>query len=589
MENGSFAAVTAGTASPKFAKEERTSTATEDFKRNRLAGYRYVDKTALLAPLLRGDHESTFFLRPRRFGKTLTLSMIHYFVEDTRDEAQNAENRAIFEGLKILEMGEGYCSQMTSYPVIHLTMQTIGGTDFTDAYRSLQEMLRAAYQEKKWVLESDVLDMADRRYFERMSQDREERGKDLEPVDVRVSLQKLTAFLRRVTGKRTVVLIDEYDVPLEKAYRNGYYRQMVDVVGPMLQNVLKTNSVNLQFAVVTGCLRIAKEGIYTGLNNPEINTVYTDVLSDAIGFTDSEVRHLLSDSGLEDHFQEVRDWYDGYRFGNTVMYNPWSVIKHVEALTVNPKSEPKLYWAGTSENAILRELAERADEETRDKAEQLVLGGEIAFELRDDTVYDDLFRNADNVFNVMLATGYITATYSDAVTVRARIPNREVRLIFKQKFGEWFRESAKTFDVKGLYAFMERGDVEQMEETLNDRFLSAMSYFDTLEAFYHGMTMTLMQLNDDYVVKSNRESGSGRFDVTCKQKRRWKLAFVLEFKVSDMPKFMLRDARLAASQIEKMHYVQDFLDEGYEKVMTYGFAFCEKRCRICRGKDFGGT
>lgn len=567
--------------------EEATNTASEDFKKNQTAGYRYVDKTALLVPLLRGDHESTFFLRPRRFGKTLTLSMIHYFMEDTRDENLNAENRSLFQGLKIMEMGERYTSQMTNYPVVHLTMQSIGGRNYKDAYKSLQEMLREIFKEKSWILESNVLDSQDRIYYERMSMDRKERGEDLDPVDVKFSLKRLTAFLRMVTGKRPVVLIDEYDVPLEKAYRNGYYRQMVDIIGPMLQNVLKTNSVNLQFAVVTGCLRIAKEGIYTGLNNPEINSVLTRGENDIIGFTDEEVRQFLTDSGYKDHYEECRAWYDGYLFGRSHIYNPWSVIKYIEDLRRDVHSPPALHWAGTSENAILRELAERADEETREKAEQLVLGEEITFALRNDIVYDDLFQSADNVFNVMLATGYITATQYDATTVRARIPNREVRQIFKQKFGEWFRESAKTFDVKGLYACMERGDAERVEEILNDQFFSAMSYFDTLEAFYHGVIMTLMQLNKDYDVKSNRESGSGRFDVSCKQRRRWKLAFVLEFKVSDEPKFMIRDARAAANQIEDKQYVQDFLSEGYEKVMTYGFAFCEKRCRVCRGKDFG--
>ena len=569
--------------------EEATNTASEDFKKNQTAGYRYVDKTALLVPLLRGDHESTFFLRPRRFGKTLTLSMIHYFVEDTRDEALNAENRSLFQGLKIMEMGERYTSQMTNYPVVHLTMQSIGGGNYKDAYKSLQEMLREIFKEKSWILESNVLDSQDRIYYERMSMDRKERGEDLDPVDVKFSLKRLTAFLRMVTGKRPVVLIDEYDVPLEKAYRNGYYRQMVDIIGPMLQNVLKTNSVNLQFAVVTGCLRIAKEGIYTGLNNPEINSVLTRGENDIIGFTDEEVRQFLTDSGFKDHYEECRAWYDGYLFGRSHIYNPWSVIKYIEDLRRDVHSPPALHWAGTSENAILRELAERADEETREKAEQLVLGEEITFGLRNDIVYDDLFQSADNVFNVMLATGYITATQYDATTVRARIPNREVRQIFKQKFGEWFRESAKTFDVKGLYACMERGDAERVEEILNDQFFSAMSYFDTLEAFYHGVIMKLMQLNKDYDVKSNRESGSGRFDVSCKQRRRWKLAFVLEFKVSDEPKFMIRDARAAANQIEDKQYVQDFLSEGYEKVMTYGFAFCEKRCRVCRGKDFGNV
>ena len=366
-------------------KEKETSTASEDFKKNLMNGIRYVDKTALLIPLLDIDHETTFFLRPRRFGKTLTLSMIKYFVEDTRDPVLNQENRSLFQGLKIMGMGERYTAMMTSFPVIHLTFQTVKGNAFDVAWDSLRGLLQKLYKNNRWVLEHESLDDIDRRYFDRICYGKDETGQSLNLVDIRMSLQNMTEYMRKASGKRTVVLIDKYDVPLENACRNGYYRKMVDVIGPMLQNVLKTNSDNLQFAVVTGCLRIA-EGIYTGLNNPDINTVNSVRDSDAIGFTEPEVRRLLADSGLEGHFEEVKEWYDGYRFGETVIYNPWSVIKFIESLKANSNAKPRIYWGVTSENAIIRELAEHADDLTREKADSLLSGEEITFGLRDDIV-----------------------------------------------------------------------------------------------------------------------------------------------------------------------------------------------------------
>ena len=568
-------------------REVFTATASEDFKNNRMIGARYVDKTALMATLLDGGHETTFFLRPRRFGKTLTLSMIRYFMEDTRDPALNEENRSVFQGLKILEMGEKYTGEMTSCPVIHMTMQTVSGADFGEAYQTLFGKIRDLYDEKRYLLQSGKLSDEEKLFFQRILRGKDENGKEASADDLKNSLQKLTAFLRKDSGKRVVVLIDEYDVPLEKAHQDGFYDDMVRVIGPLLQNVLKTNSENLRFAVITGCLRIAKEGIYTGLNNPEINTVLSDRLSDAIGFTGPEVQKLLTDSGFPDQFEEVREWYDGYRFGGTTIYNPWSVIKRIEDLTVNPLSPPRLHWAGTSSNAIVRELAERADDETREKAEKLVQGEEITLSLRDDIVYDDLFRDPDNVFNVMLAAGYLTAVEAGPTEVRARIPNKEVQLIYRNKFKEWFRESIASFDIRELFAAMERGDTDSMQRILNERFLATMSYFDTQEAFYHGVMLALMQLNREYLCTSNRESGSGRFDIQCKRKLDWELAYILEFKVSETPGQMRTDARKAAEQISSREYAADLEAEGYKRILTYGFAFCQKRCQAVQGKTYG--
>ncbi|MCR5727957.1 MAG: ATP-binding protein [Lachnospiraceae bacterium] len=557
-----------------------TTTASEDFKKNIQTGKRYVDKTLILVPLLRMSHETTFFLRPRRFGKTLALSMIKYFVEDTGDKRLNEENRSLFSGMKIMDAGEYYTDKMTSYPVIQLTMQTVKGDKYRDAYDSLRDVIKDLYQEKKYLLKKKTLDDIDKNFFIRILEDVDSNGKRATLSDYKRSLKKLSEFLRKTYGKRAVILIDEYDVPLENAYRKGFYEKMTSVVGPLLQNALKTNSDNLQFAVVTGCLRIAKEGIYTGLNNPEINTCFTRGENDLFGFTEAEVKNLLEESGFSDRFDEFEEWYDGYVFDLSKIYNPWSVIKHIEDLCRNPASEPMPHWAGTSENAIIREMAEYSDESTKEKIDKVMRGEEIEFSLCDNIVYDELYSNPDNVFNVLVSTGYLTATAFNGLNVTAKIPNKEVHKIFADKIQEWFRSTLGTFDIKGLYRALENGDAEQTEEMLTNEFLSAMSYYDSQEAFYHGILLTLMQLNNDFLCVSNRESGTGRFDILCKQKARRDLAIILEVKVSAEDKDMLRDAKKGAGQIKSKNYVSDIKREGYKEILCYGVAFCNKKCRI---------
>ncbi|MBQ8093040.1 MAG: AAA family ATPase [Clostridia bacterium] len=563
-----------------------TTTASEDFKRNIQDGKRYVDKSLMLCPLLRRAHETTFFLRPRRFGKTLALSMIRYFVEDTRDEDLNAENRSLFQGLRIMNEGDFYTNQMTSYPVIHLTMQTVKGMTFDETYEALQSVLSDLYQEKLYLLECGRLTETDRLFFERIVNGKDSSGRQETRTDIKRSLQKLSEMLYRESGMRTVVLIDEYDVPLENAYRNGFYHQMVNIVGPLFQNALKSNSRNLQFAVITGCLRIAKEGIYTGLNNPEINSVLSRGQNDSLGFTESEVRYLLSSSGIEDKYPVFEEWYDGYQFDQAKIYNPWSVIKYIQDLEKNPDSPPMLYWGGTSSNEIIRELAEKSDLETKKKAELLMQGESVSFALRENIVYDELFTHSDNVFNVMLASGYLTAVQADACQVIARIPNHEVLCIFRNMVREWFEDTLFCFDVRALYHAFEEGKPEQAERILTDSFLSAMSFYDTQEAFYHGIMLALLQQNSAYFCSSNGESGKGRFDVQCKQRSGRALAFVLEVKISRTEKRMIGDAVRGAEQIRTKKYAGSLLREGYKCVLTYGIAFCQKTCRIVQGNTF---
>jgi len=568
-----------------------TSTASENFKTNILGKKRYVDKTQILIPLLRLKHETTFFLRPRRFGKTLMLSMLRYYLEDTRDEALNAENRKLFEGMKIMQAGSFYTDQMTSYPVIHLTFQGIKGDSFADAYGILVNMIQSLYNEHRELLDSEQLSEVDKRYFQRVWTGQDPVAEEKTPVsDYKLSLMNLTRFLRTVYGKRTVVLIDEYDVPLEKAFHGGYYPEMINVISGMLQNVLKTNSENLQFAVVTGCLRIARESIYTGLNNPEINTVMSYSESDVFGFTEDEVLELLKENGLSDRMEDVRAWYDGYIFGKTVIYNPWSVIKFIQNAKAGDPAEPREHWGNTSGNDILRELAAKGSRAVKDEVESLMRGEEIRFAFSEHIVYSEITYQDDNIFNIMLNAGYLTATSFDGDMVTAKIPNKEVKKIFEKQIQTWFNGHVqRVFDVESMYQAMRKGNSDgaaALQSILKKEILPAISYYDTVEAFYHGILLTLMASNQDYMVSSNRESGLGRFDVESKLRYDLDDAIALEVKVATSLIEMVKLAKEAAEQIERMKYVTDLLREGYEKVYTYGIAFFGKTCRVCEGKVY---
>ena len=568
-----------------------TTTASEDFKKNILGQKRYVDKTQILIPLLHLKHETTFFLRPRRFGKTLTLSMLRYYLEDTREEALNAENRKLFEGMKIMQAGSFYTDQMTSYPVVYLTFQGVKGDSFQDAYGILVNLIQNQYSEHLNILDSEKLNEAEKEYFRRIWLGRDSVTAEKTPLsDYKLSLMNLTLFLRKVYEKRTVVLIDEYDVPLEKAYQGGYYSEMIDVISGMLQNVLKTNSENLQFAVVTGCLRIAKESIYTGLNNPYINTVMSNRESDVFGFTEDEVQQLLIENGLSDRMEDVKAWYDGYIFGNAVIYNPWSVIMFIENVKGGEKNEPQEHWGHTSGNDILKELAAKGSRTVKDKVESLMRGEEIRFAFSEHIVYSEISYQDDNIFNIMLHTGYLTATSFEGRQVTARIPNKEVATIFENQIRTWFDGHVKeAFNSNAMYQAMRKGNSDgaaALQSILKKEILPAISYYDTLEAFYHGVLLTLMASNQDYMVSSNRESGLGRFDIESKLRYDLDDAIALEVKVASSLAEMAKLAEEAAKQIEKMKYVVDLLREGYEKVYTYGIAFFGKTCRVCAGKVY---
>lgn len=570
--------------------KRKTSTASEDFKKNIQSGKRYVDKTKILVSLLDLDHETSFFLRPRRFGKTLMISMLRYFLEDTLDEAKNRENRALFADMEIMREGAFYTEQMTSYPVISLTFQGIKGGTYETAYNLLVSIISAEYNRHRYLLDSDRISPEHKVYYQKILESiTREEGVPLPVSELVVSLQRLSGYLTAAHGKKAVILIDEYDVPLEKAWQDGYYEQMAAVVSALLQNVLKTNSENLQFAVITGCLRIAKESIYTGLNNPRIDTVLSRQFAGSFGFTEEEVRKLLSDSGLQDQYGLVKEWYDGYTFGNTTVYNPWSVINFIEDFEKEQNTVPGTPRAGTSSNLIIRELAARGSTAVKEKAEMLMRGEAIQFRERDNIVYSELTYHDDNVFNVMLHSGYLTAVSFDGENITAVIPNREVMKIYRDQISDWFSGSLGTFDVKNLYQSLLRGGstgAAEVQRILTEKFLSSMSYFDTQEAYYHGVLLALLQLNETYLVTSSREAGKGRFDLQSRERGFRRYAIIVEVKVTKTSRSLYADAKRAASQIRTKRYAIEALREGYETVFTYGISFFQKDCAVSAGEKY---
>jgi len=442
-----------------------STTASEDFKSKILEQKRYVDKTQILIPLLQVNHETTFFLRPRRFGKTLMLSMLHYYLEDTRDLSLNAENRKLFEGMKIMQAGSFYTSQMTSYPVIHLTFQDIKGDTFEDAYGILVNLIQQTYDEYQNILDSGDLSNEEKRYFQRVLTGQDPvTWEDASIADYRLSLMMLTSFLRKAYGKRTVVLIDDYDVPLEKAYHAGYYHEMLGVIGDMFLSVFKTNSENLQFAVVTGCLRIARESICSELNNLTFNTVLSYQESDVLGFTEDEVLDLLQENGLAGRMEDVKAWYDGYIFGKTVIYNPWSIIKFIENVKAGDPAEPRMHWENTSGNDILSKLAADGSRAVKDKVERLMRGETIQFAFSKDMALPDISYQNDSIFNIMLSTGYLTATSSDGKLVTAKIPNKENETMFEDRHKTRLdRHIRQSFDVQSMYEAIRKGNAKGAE------------------------------------------------------------------------------------------------------------------------------
>ena len=548
----------------------RIAVGDESFDEIRKAGLYYVDKTELLYDLVgRTDNKVTLFTRPRRFGKTLNMSMMESFFDINRD------SKAVFEGLDVSKH-EDFCSAwMNQYPVLFISFKDVDGLDFEIAYAKLCTVVADLCKKLERLPYCDGINGADAEIFERLMY---QRASD---ADVQNSLKTIMRMMNAVYGKPVILLIDEYDVPLAKASekntaQNRYYVQMLDVIKGMLSIALKTNEY-LKFAVVTGCLRIAKESIFTGTNNFMSYSVLDEDFSEYFGFTQGEVDQLLAKAGCADKADIIREWYDGYVFGNTSVYCPWDVASYVSALLRREDAEPKNYWRNTSSNSVIREFVGRF--KVSGKFETLMNGSTVTETISDELTYDILHESEQNLWSVLLMTGYLTKADPNARgrTVALKIPNAEIAGIFQDTVAVHFREKLDVSKQEAMMQALWAGDAETASTLMSDLLWKTISYMDYHEDYYHAFMAGLF-VGLGYSVDSNKESGLGRFDIRAKDRRN-RRAMILEVKKADSEALMDTACDEAIKQIVDKGYARA-IEPGYEKIICYGIAFFQKSAMI---------
>ncbi len=540
--------------------------------------YYYVDKTLLVKDILDSGAKVNLFTRPRRFGKTLAMSMLQTFFEDERDaEGKRIDNSHYFTGKNISSCGEKYLSKQGNYPVINLTLKEVGQPDFEQAYAKLKGIIAAEFDRHSYVLSGEALSETEKKEFRAIL------SKEAEESDYSGALFFLSRCLKKYHGSNVVVLIDEYDVPLEKAYFGKFYDRMVSFIRSLFGAALKTNDA-LQFAVLTGCLRISKESIFTGLNNLKVISVLDRNYAEYFGFTQEEVRAMLAVYGMENQLEKVKEWYDGYLFGETEIYNPWSIIRFVDDNQNTSGSIPKPYWANTSSNSIVRELIERAERNTRAEIESLLRGETIEKMVHEDITYEDIFESQDNLWNFLLFTGYLKKVAEcfdgERIYLRLAIPNWEVRYIYRETILTWFDRKVRAMDRTEFFRALVAGDCPVVEAVLKDLLSKSISYHDTMEQFYHGFMVGVLSGLGGYELRSNRETGDGRADIVMFPDDEQRAVVILELKRAD--KFTQMDTLCEAAlcQIEEQRYDAEAKEEGYTRFVKYGICFCKKSCRV---------
>ena len=549
----------------------------DDFRKIRECGFYYVDKTKLVEQLMQNWGEVNLFTRPRRFGKTLNMSMLRSFFEIGTD-------KSLFDGLYISRNKELCDMHMGKYPVISITLKGIEGMTFEEARNMLKIILKNEARRHYYLKNSDRLTDDDKQQYEQILLGTSENTAD--------SLRLLSQLLFLHYDKKVVILIDEYDVPLDKAFQNGYYSEMTSLIRGILGQALKTNDY-LQFAVLTGCLRISKESIFTGLNNFKVLSIADARFDEQFGFTDSEVRDILEEYGVSDKISEVKDWYDGYRFGKADVYCPWDVINYVDHLQADPNARPQAYWINSSGNGLVRRLINIADESTKDEIERLIAGETIEKAIRLELTYDEIDNSIDNIWSVLLTTGYLTNAGEIELPggggygYRLVIPNKEVRQVFVSQIQEWFRQTV-TYDdgsVQDLCEAFMAGDADKIQSNLNMILIKTISVLDTKarddqkENFYHGLLLGLLRSKPDWRIKSNRESGDGFSDISIEPTIPEK-GIVVEVKYSNTISGLDDACGKAMKQIRDRRYDEALREDGREDIIAYGIAFCRKRCKV---------
>ena len=548
----------------------------EDFGEIISNNFYYVDKTLFIKELLDKKGKANLFTRPRRFGKTLNMSMLRYFFEDTGNAENNAQNKRLFDGLEIMSAGEKYLSHMQKYPVISLSLKSSKQPTWELAYESLKEAIGNEFQRHNGILSQLQID-TDREKFNRLQK---QKG---EPGDYITALAFLSKCLHEAYGQTVIILIDEYDVPLENAYFNGFYQQMIDFIRSLFESALKTN-LHLYFAVITGCLRITKESIFTGLNNFDNVSILSKIYDEYFGFTRKDVDELLVNYDLTDKKEIIRKWYDGYLFGKTEIYNPWSIINYVKALTADPNEVPRMYWSNTSSNNIIHALIERADLSDRMEIEDLIAGGTIEKPIHEEITYEDVYQSTDNLWNFLFFTGYLKNSglrmIGNQIYLTLSIPNIEVCQIYKDKILGWFSDKVEQKDLSILYQNILNGNVSGFQTRLTELLQDTISFYDNAEAFYHGFMQGILGHLRSYIVKSNRESGDGRYDMLIRSLDITKPIILMEFKTAKNFPSLESRAQEALEQISEKEYDREFKNEGYQRSIRYGIAFYKKNCCI---------
>ena len=547
----------------------------DGFEKIRRNGFYYIDKTKLIEQLFLNWGEVNLFTRPRRFGKTLNMSMLKSFFEIGTDTS-------LFDGLYVSENKELCEQHQGQYPVIFLSLKDVEGLSFSEAKRKCIQLIKREAERFYGLKNSErLLDIDKKNYCRLLDMTVQEEDSDI----VSSSIKMLSALLYKHYGKKTVILIDEYDVPLDKAFQHGYYKEMVHFIRGLLGEALKTND-SLSFAVLTGCLRVSKESIFTGLNNFKILSITDTRFDEQFGFTDTEVRKLLLDYHLEDRFEEVKEWYDGYRFGNADVYCPWDVINFVDRAKDDKEAKPEAYWINTSGNDLVKRFIDKANKTTKNEIERLVNGEAIEKELRLDLTYEEVDQSIENLWSVLFTTGYLTQSgRNEDGAYRLIIPNREVREVFRLQINAWFKKSifSNTERLTAFWKAFEEGDTEGVEQYLNRVLSNSISVFDTKarkeekESSYHNLLVGILTGNADWLVKSNVEAGEGFADIIVETDDP-DAGIVAELKYTKNFDDMKMTCQKAIDQIRDRRYQEYLLNDDRKDIRLYGITFCKKRC-----------
>ena len=544
----------------------------DSFEKLRREDFYYVDKSGLIIDLLNNWGEVNLFTRPRRFGKTLNMSMLKSFFEIGAD-------KALFDGLEISKETALCEAYMGKFPVVFVSLKGVDGLTFEDAYTMLKTIVRTEASRHYYLKTSEKVSTENKQIFEEILS-----GKYEEMAD---SLRLLSQMLYQHYDQKAVLLIDEYDVPLDKAFQHGYYKEMVALIRSMFGQALKTNDF-LQFAVLTGCLRVSKESIFTGLNNFKVLSITDSRFDEHFGFTDAEVKRLLDDYNLTAHYGETKEWYDGSRFGSVDVYCPWDVINHVDRLCGEPNAEPQAYWINTSGNDLVKRFVDKADKTTQGEIERLIAGEAIEKAVRLELTYNEIDNSIDNLWSVLFTTGYLTqAGKVERSVYKLIIPNREVREVFILRIQEWFKETVVQ-DEKPMQAFCKAfldGNAEEIQKRLTVILGKTISRLDTKakdeqkENFYHGLLLGLLRSDPTWSILSNAESGDGFSDILIEPEDP-DAGIVIEVKYSPTLAGMESVCEAAMNQIKEKRYDERLRNEGREHITAFGIAFCKKRCKV---------